>query len=170
MVLIFWPLSFSPYLLAFIFWPLSLGPYLRPLSFGPYLLALIFWPLSFDLYLLALIFRPLSFGLYLSTFIFWPLSFDLYLLAFIFRPLSFGLYLFLLPFLLSFLLLSFRLSLPGECKVSGAGRCLCGVSDVQRSAGKIHLPQTLNEEAIADEFSDWEQVSFPAAKRFAHPT
>ncbi len=58
----------------------------------------------------------------------------------------------------------------GECKVSGAGRCLCGVSDVQRSAGKIHLPQTLNEEAIADEFSDWEQVSFPAAERFAHPT
>ncbi|MFQ7551705.1 MAG: hypothetical protein ACLRMZ_17025 [Blautia marasmi] len=44
------------------------------------------------------------------------------------------------------------------------------MSDVQRSAGKIHLPQTLNEEAIADEFSDWEQVSFPAAERFAHPT
>ncbi len=30
-----------------------------------------------------------------------------------------------------------------------------------------HLPQTLNEEAIADEFSDWEQVSFRTAERFA---
>jgi len=29
----------------------------------------------------------------------------------------------------------------------------------QWSAGEIHLPQTLNEEASADEFSDWEQVS-----------
>ncbi|POP38392.1 hypothetical protein C3R19_09945, partial [Blautia producta] len=31
----------------------------------------------------------------------------------------------------------------------------------------IHLPQLLNEEAIADEFSNWEQVSSVAAKRFA---
>ena len=29
----------------------------------------------------------------------------------------------------------------------------------QWSAAEIHLPQTLNEEATADEFSDWEQVS-----------
>ncbi|MEY8533536.1 hypothetical protein AALH30_08400, partial [Blautia pseudococcoides] len=71
--------------------------------------------------------------------------FSLYLLAFIF--------LFCLCYYL-FYFYPFRLSLPGECKVSGAGQCLCGVSDVQRSAGKIHLPQTLNEEAIADEFSD----------------
>ena len=35
------------------------------------------------------------------------------------------------------------------------------------SVRKIHLPQTLNEEAIADEFSDWEQVSFRTAERFA---
>ena len=26
------------------------------------------------------------------------------------------------------------------------------------SAAEIHLPQLLNEEAIADEFSNWEQV------------
>ena len=37
----------------------------------------------------------------------------------------------------------------------------------QWSAGEIHLPQLLNEEAIADEFSKWEQVSSVAAKRFA---
>ena len=42
------------------------------------------------------------------------------------------------------------------------------MSDVQRSAREIHLPQTLNEEATADEFSDWEQVSSVAAERFAH--
>ncbi|MFR3548205.1 hypothetical protein, partial [Blautia sp.] len=30
----------------------------------------------------------------------------------------------------------------------------------------IHLPQLLNEEAIADEFSNWEQVSSLAAERF----
>ena len=38
----------------------------------------------------------------------------------------------------------------------------------QWSAREIHLPQLLNEEAIADEFSNWEQVSSPAAERFVH--
>ncbi|GAA6407521.1 hypothetical protein K040078D81_16380 [Blautia hominis] len=38
------------------------------------------------------------------------------------------------------------------------------VSDVPRSVGEIHLPQLLNEEAIADEFSKWEQVSSLAAE------
>ena len=36
------------------------------------------------------------------------------------------------------------------------------------NAAEIHLPQLLNEEAIADEFSKWEQVSSVAAERFAH--
>lgn len=35
-----------------------------------------------------------------------------------------------------------------------------GGNDVQRSVGKIHLPQTLSEEPTGDELSDWEQVSF----------
>lgn len=39
----------------------------------------------------------------------------------------------------------------------------------QWSVTEIHLPQTLNEEAHADEFSDWEQVSSGAAERFAPP-
>ena len=38
----------------------------------------------------------------------------------------------------------------------------------QWSVREIHLPQILNEEAIADEFSIWEQVSSLAAERFAH--
>ena len=38
----------------------------------------------------------------------------------------------------------------------------------QWSVREIHLPQILNEEAIADEFSKWEQVSSVAAERFAH--
>ena len=38
------------------------------------------------------------------------------------------------------------------------------VSDVPRSAREIHLPHLLNEEAIADEFSKWEQVSSLAAE------
>ena len=42
------------------------------------------------------------------------------------------------------------------------------VSDVSWSAAEIHLPQLLNEEAIADEFSNWELVSSMAAERFAH--
>ena len=37
----------------------------------------------------------------------------------------------------------------------------------QWSAVEIHLPQLLNEEANADEFSNWEQVSSVAAERFA---
>ena len=41
------------------------------------------------------------------------------------------------------------------------------VSDVQWSAREIHLPQILNEEASADEFSEWEQVSSMAAELFA---
>ena len=41
------------------------------------------------------------------------------------------------------------------------------MSDVQRSAREIHLPQSLNEEASADEFSEWEQVSSVAAERIA---
>ena len=44
-----------------------------------------------------------------------------------------------------------------------------GGNDVQRSVGKIHLPQTLSEEPTGDELSDWEQVSFPAAERFVPP-
>ena len=36
----------------------------------------------------------------------------------------------------------------------------------QWSAVEIHLPQLLNEEANADEFSNWEQVSSTAAERF----
>ena len=40
------------------------------------------------------------------------------------------------------------------------------MSDVQWSAREIHLPQLLNEEAIAEEFSNWEQVSSTAAERF----
>ena len=47
------------------------------------------------------------------------------------------------------------------------GRELRG-SDVRWSAGEIHLPQLLNEEANADEFSRWEQVSSVAAERFVH--
>ena len=46
------------------------------------------------------------------------------------------------------------------------GRELRG-SDVRWSAGEIHLPQSLNEEASADEFSIWELVSSMAAERFA---
>ena len=38
------------------------------------------------------------------------------------------------------------------------------------NAAEIHLPQLLNEEAIADEFSNWEQVSSLAAERFPHLT
>ncbi len=33
------------------------------------------------------------------------------------------------------------------------------LASVLRSEPKIHLPQLINEEAIADEFSNWEQVS-----------
>ncbi|QMW81391.1 hypothetical protein E5259_11980 [Blautia producta] len=40
-------------------------------------------------------------------------------------------------------------------------RCFSG------AAAEIHLPQLLNEEALADEFSKWEQVSSVAAERFA---
>ncbi|ARE64919.1 hypothetical protein ADH70_013990 [Blautia pseudococcoides] len=32
------------------------------------------------------------------------------------------------------------------------------MSGVSRSVWEIHLPQSLNEEATADEFSEWEQV------------
>ena len=46
------------------------------------------------------------------------------------------------------------------------GRELRG-SDVRWSAGEIHLPQSLNEEASANEFSEWEQVSSMAAELFA---
>ena len=42
------------------------------------------------------------------------------------------------------------------------------VSDVQWSPREIHLPQILNEEASADEFSIWELVSSMTAERFAH--
>ena len=50
---------------------------------------------------------------------------------------------------------------------AGRGRDMPG-SDVSVERGEIHLPQLLNEEAIADEFSKWEQVSSPAAERFVH--
>ena len=50
---------------------------------------------------------------------------------------------------------------------AGRGRDMPG-SDVSVERGEIHLPQLLNEEAIADEFSKWEQVSSVAAERFAH--
>ena len=53
-------------------------------------------------------------------------------------------------------------------KRAGEGICLGAMS--QWSAGEIHLPQLLNEEAIADEFSNWEQVSSLAAERFPHLT
>ncbi|QMW80436.1 hypothetical protein E5259_24175 [Blautia producta] len=43
------------------------------------------------------------------------------------------------------------------------------MSDVQWSVGEIHLPHTLNEEAIADEFSVWEQVSSPASGTLRSP-
>ena len=46
------------------------------------------------------------------------------------------------------------------------GRELRG-SDVRWSAGEIHLPQSLNEEASADEFSEWGKVSSMAAELFA---
>ena len=49
---------------------------------------------------------------------------------------------------------------------AGRGRDMPG-SDVSVERGEIHLPQLLNEEAIADEFSNWEQVSSVAAERFA---
>ena len=41
------------------------------------------------------------------------------------------------------------------------------MSGVSRSVWEIHLPQSLNEEATADEFSEWEQVSSMAAELFA---
>ena len=41
---------------------------------------------------------------------------------------------------------------------AGRGRDMPG-SDVSVERGEIHLPQLLNEEALADEFSKWEQVS-----------
>ena len=49
------------------------------------------------------------------------------------------------------------------------GRELRG-SDVRWSAGEIHLPQSLNEEASANEFSEWEQVSSltSAVRRSSH--
>lgn len=50
---------------------------------------------------------------------------------------------------------------------AGRGRDMPG-SDVSVERGEIHLPQLLNEEAIADEFSKWEQVSSVAAERFVH--
>lgn len=48
---------------------------------------------------------------------------------------------------------------------AGRGRDMPG-SDVSVERGEIHLPQLLNEEANADEFSNWEQVSSVAAERF----
>ena len=53
----------------------------------------------------------------------------------------------------------------GSSPVVSCERC-------SRSAWEIHLPQTLNEEASADEFSDWEQVSFcpSATLRSPHHT
>lgn len=50
----------------------------------------------------------------------------------------------------------------GSSPVVSCERC-------SRSAWEIHLPQTLNEEASADEFSDWEQVSFPASATLRSP-
>ena len=48
----------------------------------------------------------------------------------------------------------------------GLGRGNCERCIVERP--EIHLPQLLNEEAIAEEFSNWEQVSSVAAERFVH--
>ena len=42
---------------------------------------------------------------------------------------------------------------------SRGGRQRYRLASVKRSEPKIHLPQLINEEAIADEFSSWEQVS-----------
>ena len=39
------------------------------------------------------------------------------------------------------------------------------IQEAKWSGGQIHLRQTLNEEAIADEFSECQQVSCPLAKR-----
>ena len=39
------------------------------------------------------------------------------------------------------------------------------IQEAKWSGGQIHLRQTLNEEAIADEFSECQQVSCPPAKR-----
>ena len=49
----------------------------------------------------------------------------------------------------------------------GGGRKRMGAM-FKLNAAEIHLPQLLNEEAIADEFSNWELVSSMAAERFAH--
>ena len=39
------------------------------------------------------------------------------------------------------------------------------IQEAKWSGGQIHLRQTLNEEAIADEFSECQQVSCPPAER-----
>ena len=43
------------------------------------------------------------------------------------------------------------------------------IQEAKWSGGQIHLRQTLNEEAIADEFSEWEQVSSPASGTLRSP-
>ena len=55
----------------------------------------------------------------------------------------------------------------GRERRPGGGQMGYRMASVKRSEPKIHLPQLINEEAIADEFSDWEQVSFRTAERFA---
>ena len=42
------------------------------------------------------------------------------------------------------------------------------VSDVQWSGPEIHLRQSLSEEPIGDELSEWQQVSSGPAEPFAH--
>ncbi|MDT4377370.1 hypothetical protein RO787_29090, partial [Blautia coccoides] len=54
----------------------------------------------------------------------------------------------------------------GRDRERGGGERSLGAM-FQWSAREIHLPQLLNEEALADEFSKWEQVSSMAAERFA---
>ena len=44
------------------------------------------------------------------------------------------------------------------------------IQEAKWSGGQIHLRQTLNEEAIADEFSECQQVScLPAERRMNYP-
>lgn len=58
------------------------------------------------------------------------------------------------------------LAADGRDRERGGGERSLGAM-FQWSAREIHLPQLLNEEALADEFSKWEQVSSVAVERFA---
>ena len=53
----------------------------------------------------------------------------------------------------------------GRERRPGGGQMGYRMASVKRSEPKIHLPQLINEEAIADEFSECQQVSCPPAER-----